>query len=457
MHMKLSFDDFGAVPGELKVLYSSFSDFFRNKTRRSLKQALQYLQGQVLLNERRNMTNIEKVVPDCDHQSLQHFISNSRWDEEGVINELQRQVSELIGNPIHGSVHLDESGFPKDGENSVGVKRQHCGRLGKVDNCQVGVFLGYAFWNRRTLIDKRLYLPDDWANDPVRRRQCGVPPEITFKTKAELGLEMLLKARERGVPFAWVGMDCFYGQQPWFLDSLESEDFLYIADIPSDTRVWLEAPKVEIPKRKGKRGRHSARKQLIEGEPEPLEVRKIVEELPDDAWEHTFLRDTERRELWCDMACLRVHQVRDGLPGPESWLILRKEDNGEKKYQLSNASPDTKMSRLAEMSCSRYWMERALEDAKGEVGMADYEVRGWLGWHHHMTMALLAMLFLLTLQVKWKDKSPMLTIQDVREILEVILPRRRITKKEIFEIVKRKHKARESARRSHHKRKSKPN
>jgi len=299
MHMKLSFDDFGAVTGELKVLYSSFSDFFRNKTRRSLKQALQYLQGQVLLNERRNMTNIEKVVPDCDHQSLQHFISNSRWDEEGVINELQRQVGELIGDPIHGSVHLDESGFPKDGENSVGVKRQHCGRLGKVDNCQVGVFLGYAFWNRRTLIDKRLYLPDDWANDPVRRRQCGVPPEITFKTKAELGLEMLLKARERGVPFAWVGMDCFYGQQPWFLDSLESEGVLYIADVPSDTRVWLEAPKVEIPKRKGKRGPHPTRKQLIEGEPEPLEVRRIVEELPDDAWEHTFLRDTERRAMVC--------------------------------------------------------------------------------------------------------------------------------------------------------------
>jgi len=403
------------------------------------------------------MTKIEKVVPDCDHQSLQHFISNSRWDEEGVINELQRQVSALIGDPIHGSVHLDESGFLKDGENSVGVKRQYCGRFGKVDNCQVGVFMGYAFWNRRTLIDKRLYLPEDWANDPVRRRQCGVPPEITFKTKAELGLEMLVKARARGVPFAWVGMDCFYGQQSWFLDSLESEGFLYIADIPSDTRVWLEAPKVEIPKRKGKRGRHPTRKQLRGGEPEPLEVRKIVEELPVDAWEHTFLRDTERKELWCDMACLRVHQVRDGLPGPESWLILRKEDNGEKKYQLSNASPDTKKSRLAEMSCSRYWMERALEDAKGEVGMADYEVRGWLGWHHHMTMALLAMLFLLTLQVKWKEKSPMLTIQDVREILEVILPRRRITKKEILELVTRKHKARESARKSHHKRKSKPN
>jgi len=193
----------------------------------------------------------------------------------------------------------------------------------------------------RTLIDKRLYLPEDWANDPDRRGMCSVPEEITFKTKAEGGWEMLLNA--------------------------------------IDTRVWLERPKVEVPKRKGGQGRHPTRKQLVEGEPKPIEVRKIAEELPDDAWDTIFLRDTERKELWCDMACLRVHQVRDGLPGPESRLIIRKDDNGEMKYQLSNASPNVTKNRLAEMSCSRYWVERAFEDGKGEVGMADYEVRGWTG------------------------------------------------------------------------------
>ena len=460
MVVNLSTNDLRRVARELKVFYSSFSDFFGNKTRSVANQAFQYLQGQIMLNERVNMTNIEKHVPDCNHQSLHHFISNSQWDEEGVISEIQRQVSELIGNPVHGSLHIDESGFPKSGKNSVGVSRQYCGRLGKVENCQVGVFLGYTLWNRRTLIDRRLYLPEDWANDPVRREQCGVPPEITFKMKAELGLEMLLAAKERGVPFAWVGMDDFYGQQPWLLDRLDREGFIYIADVPGDTRVWLERPEVGVPTRKGERGRHPTRERVI-GE-NPVEVRKLAEEMPEDAWDNIFLRDSERKEIWCDMACLRIHQVRDGLPGPESWLIIRKEENGKKKYQFSNASPDTKMNRLAEMSCSRYWIERALEDAKGEVGMADYEVRGWLGWHHHMTMVMLAMLFLLTLQLKWKDKAPMLTIQDVREILEVILPRRRITEKEILEIVKQKHKARESARKSHHKRhhkrkKSRPN
>jgi len=264
-----------------------------------------------------------------------------------------------------------------------------------VDNCQVGVFLGYAVHSYRALMDKRIYLPRGWAEDPVRREHCGVPAEVTFKTKAELALDMLSKAEERGVPFAWVGMDCFYGQQPWLLEQLESEEIIDIADIPNDTRVWRNCPKVEVPKRKGKQG-------------------------------------------------------------PESWLIIRWDGNGEIKYQLSNAPANTKIKRLAEMSCSRYWIERAFEDAKGELGMADYEVRGWLGWHHHMTMVLLAMLFLLILHLKWKGEAPLLTIQDVREILEVVLPRKVVTNEELLNRIERKHKARESARKSHHKRNSKP-
>ena len=173
-------------------------------------------------------------------------------------------------------------------------------------------------------------------------------------------------------------------------------------------------------------------------------------------WNRVFLRDTERKELWCEIAVLRVYPVRDGLPGKEVWLIIRKED-GEKrtKYQLSNAPNDTTLERLAEMSCSRFWIERALEDAKG-VGLADYQVRGWVGWHHHMAMTMLAMLFLLMCMLDWGEKAPMLTLQDVKEILEVILPREEITAQDIIELIEKKHKARYSAKRSHHKRSNPP-
>lgn len=165
------------------------------------------------------------------------------------------------------------------------------------------------------------------------------------------------------------------------------------------------------------------------------------------------MRDTERGELWTRM---RVYPVRDELPGTETWLIVR-EDEGEKKlkYQFSNAPADTPFHRLAEMSHSRYWMERAIQDAKGEAGLDEYEVRGWRGWHHHMTLTLLAMLFLLELHIDWRTQAPNLTVQDVREILEVILPRRKITSREILEIIEKKHKARLSHHRSRRKKQRK--
>ena len=449
----LKTNDLNEVKNNLTGFYGAFTPYFKTKTRSAVNQSKQYLQGQILENSKGNMVKYSKIVPDSNNQSLQNFISVSEWDEEGAITELQRQVTVLIGDENEGSMHIDECSFPKQGNKSVGVKRQYCGRLGKVENCQVGVFLGYAKDKYRTLIDKRLYLPEDWIKNYEMRKLCGVPGDVEFKTKAELGLEMVLNAKWRGVSFGWVGMDCHYGEQPWLLDELDDEGVIYIADVPCNTRMWLEKPKTEIPQRKGDRGRHPVKERIVESEPQPDEVRRISEQLHSSQWNRIFLRDTERKELWSQMAFLRVYPVRNGLPGKETWLIIRRnEDESRIKYQLSNASANTPIEKLGKMSCSRYWIERALEDAKGEVGMGDYEVRGWLGWHHHMTMTLLAMLFLLTLAIELGEKASLLTVQDVREILEVILPKREFSEKDVIEWIERKHKARYSAKRSHHRR-----
>jgi SRSO17 transposase len=398
------------------------------------------------------MVNYARSVPDTNNQVLQNFISDSPWDEKPVIDQIQNDITQLIGDKNNGSIHIDESGFKKSGMNSVGVKRQYCGRLGKVDNCQVGVYLGYTNGNRRTLIDERLYLPEDWANDPVRRKQCGVPDDVIFKTKGELGLEMILDARERRVPFAWIGMDCFYGEQPWLRSEIDSSGLIYIADIPCDTRVWLNLPKTEIPEKKGVRGPNPSIEKLALGESESVKVQKLVD-YPDIKYNRVFLRETERKELWSKLACMRVYPVENKLPGKETWLIIRKDEgDNEKKYQFSNASADTSIEQLGQMSCSRYWMERALQDAKGNTKMADYQVRGWTAWHHHMVMTLLAMLFILGLQIEFGKKAPMTSVQDVKEILEVIMPKREITEEEILAIILQKHKARLSARKSHHRR-----
>jgi len=428
--------------------HKRFAHYFATKTRTMAHRAKQYMQGQLQYQDLGNMVQFEKIVPDSDHQSLQHFASNSPWEDEPILDDVCKTVSERIGEAEHGSIHIDESGFPKQGDDSVGVSRQHCGRLGKVDNCQVGVFLGYAANNHRILLDKRLYLPEKWASDEKRREKCGVPENIEFQTKAQLGLELIHKAQERGIPFAWIGMDSHYGQQEWLLTALETQESLYIADIPCDTRVWLELPETRVPARKGNRGRKPTK---LKADSQPTEARQIASALEQSQWTRMYIRDTERGELWSWLAFLRVYPVRDQLPGPETWLILRK-DEGEKKlkYQFCNAPSDTPLERLAEMSHSRYWIERAIQDAKGEAGLADYELRGWRGWHHHMTMTILAMLFLLELQLDWKPKAPNITIQDVREILEVILPKREMTPEEILKIILQKHKARLSARRSKH-------
>jgi len=222
---------------ELKHLHREYASHFHSKTRSAAIQAVQYLQGKFLEKGRGNMTRYARNVPDSNNQSMQNGISESPWNERPVISHIRRDVTELIGDPINGSIHIDESGFPKQGTESVGVKRQYCGRLGKVENCQVGVFLGYVNETYRTLIDERLYLPDDWEEDQDRREKCGVPEDVVFKTKAELALEMIRSARDNDVPFGWVGMDSFYGEQPWLLNEINSEEMTYIADIPVNTRV----------------------------------------------------------------------------------------------------------------------------------------------------------------------------------------------------------------------------
>jgi SRSO17 transposase len=435
----------------IKTYQSRFIGHFKTKTRNVIEQSKKYLLGCLTVSKRGTMVEMSKTVPNCNNQSIQHFISNSLWDEQGLIYQIQDDVADLIGDKENGSLQLDESGFPKQGENSAGVKRQYCGKLGKIDNCQVGVFLGYVNDSKRILFDKRLYIPKDWMNDTERKKKCGIPDDLIFKTKAELGLEMILEAKKRNIPFGWVGMDSFYGEQPWLLNELDEKGVWYIADIPCDSRVWLNKPIVGIPQKNGVRGRNPTIEKVVSPE-DPLRVDKLVNDLDSLQWHRVFLRDSERKEMWCKLACLRVYPVNNSLPGKECWLIIRRnEGENDTKYQFSNAPLETSIEKLGQMSCSRYWIERALEDAKGDGGLADYEVRGYIGWNHHIAMVFMAMLFLLEMQDEWKLKAPLLTLTDVREIFEVIMPKRRVSDREILKLIEQKHKARYSAKLSHHK------
>jgi SRSO17 transposase len=321
----------------------------------------------------------------------------------------------------------------------VGVARQYCGRLGKVDNCQVGVFVAYAKAGQTTLIDKRLYLPQEWTDDPDRCCQAGVPEaEIVFRKKSELGLEMILQARKNQISFEFVDMDAHYGQQSWLLSRLEGENIEYMAEIPSDTRVYLEFPAVGIPQRKGNKGRKPSKTRVLSGQ--PIEVRALLE--PEQlSWRVLKVRDTARGELWIRFAALQVYRLEDELPVAQPvWLCLRQElDSGECKFAFSNAPVNSPIKVLADKMCTRYWVERALEDAKGLAGLDEYQVIGWRGWHHHMTMTMLAMLFLVTLRKNLGVQAPMLTLQDAKQILEILLPKKSLTLEDAVKIIEKKH------------------
>ena len=220
MEFSLSVKDLDGSHNKLQRFHDGYALHFLTKTRNMVQQSFQYIQGKLLGKGRGNMCSYAKDVPNCNNQSLQHFVSNSPWDHKPVIDHIQRDVIDAIGDKNKGSIQVDECCFPKQGKESVGAARQYCGRLGKTANCQVGVFLGYTKDSYRTLIDERLFLPKEWIKDKKRRRKCGVPWYVRFKKKTELAWEMILHAKKNKVPFAWIGMDCFYGRDSWLRNKI---------------------------------------------------------------------------------------------------------------------------------------------------------------------------------------------------------------------------------------------
>ena len=308
-----------------------------------------------------------------------------------------------------GVLMVDGSDFPKQGVHSVGVKRQYCGELGKRANCQAGVFVGYVSPQGYTLLDRRLYVPAEWLTDDAyaeRRRQCGLPPDLTFKTKPALAQEMLAAVvQSQALRCRWVVADEAFGGNPGFLDGVAGLGLWYFAEVPHTTRVWAERPATHIPPRRG-RGRRPQRERLVAGAPEARTVLEMAAALPAEAWTRQTIKEGSQGPMVAEFAAMRVVAVRDTLPGPDVWLVLRRHvETGELKTYLCNAPVDTALETLVRMSGMRWPIETCFEDSKQLLGMGDYEVRSWTGWHHHMTLVILAHFFVVRMSLRLK-KSP---------------------------------------------------
>jgi len=324
----------------------------------------------------------------------QVFVSQSPWPDEPLRHELMRWVDEELGDANNGVLIVDESSFVKCGDKSVGVARQYCGSVGKLANGQVAVYLGYAGPGGHTLLDTRLYLPEDWAGDRDRRQEAGVPETVVFRTKPELGSELVRQVGPR-VRHGWVTFDEGYGKDPAFLRDLEERGEYYVGEIPKNVRGWLQRPAVEQPCPNPK-GRSRQKPRVRPGEPAPQTVETILAGLPATAWRRLTFREGSKGPQQAEFARVRLVVERDDLPGPELWLLFERgcEQQTPIKYYLSNAERNCPLLTLVQVGHTRWTIEDCFLRGKDEVGLDEYEVRSWRGWHHHMTLVMLALWFL---------------------------------------------------------------
>lgn len=406
--VRLTAREADSLVDDLRAYHRRLASAFQRREQR--QWSLLYLCGQLSNLERKTIEPMILELKGLDPnavRALDQFMGAGRWDARGLVQRHQELVAESLGHSA-GVVIVDGSGFPKQGQHSAGVARQYCGALGKVANCQEGVFAVYASPLGYTFLDSRLYLHASWFEDETRERwhACGIPEEVTFQTEPELALEMLQDLVARGVvPFRWVAADEHFGQNPAFLDRISDLGKWYFVEVPSDTRVWLRTPAIEWPG-PGPLGRPRTKARVVLHAPRPQDVRELAQQLPRRAWQRYFIKEGSQGPLVAEFAFLRVTGVRDQLPGPRVWLILRRRLAAppELKFYFSNAPTTIAPRELAHLSGWRWPIETALEEGKGEIGMDQYELRTWRGWSHHMAQSFLAHHFLMQVRLKFKKK-----------------------------------------------------
>jgi SRSO17 transposase len=387
--------------------------------------AHRYVQGLVSDHPRKSIEPMA-LAHGFPIRSMQAFIGQSPWRSTPILHQHQQVVAQTLGED-DGVLLVDESGMPKQGLHSAAVAPQYCGALGKVANCQVGVFVAYASAKGYTLVDGQLFVPECWFDDAhlSLRQAVGMPSDLTFQTKPQLAVQMVQGIVEcKTLPVRWVAADALYGDSPAFRDAIAKMGLWYFTEVACSTLIWRRHPALIMRPWSGK-GRKPTKQQLKTPTNQPYRVDELLKRLPKEAWVRGTVKEGSKGPIVCDFAFVRVTEARQGLPGSRVWLIIRRNltDPSEVKFYLSNAPEEIELVRLVRMSGMRWPIELTFEEGKGEVGMDQYETRSWLGWHHHMTLVLLAHHFLVWVRVHWRDRAPALTLYQVRLLLMSVIPR----------------------------------
>lgn len=392
---------------ELQGFHEEFRDCFSRREPRD--NFFQYMVGQLSQLERKSIEPIALNVEDGKVRAMQFFVSDVVWDERKILSTYRSMVNEDMGDP-DGVLIFDESGFVKKGSDSAGVARQYCGNVGKVENCQVGVFSAYASRHGYCLLGSRLFMPEKWFTDEygARRQKCKIPQDLQFKTKPRLAVELFREvSEEKVIPFRFVVADTIYGNSPEFIETLENvTGVTYFVSRPHDTLCWLKRP-VTIKKEYRYKGEVRSKRVVDTREKSPISFETIAKNLNSYFWYRRRVSEGTKGPIEYEFTKRRVILSANGLPGKEIWLIIRRTLDKEPlySYYTSNAPLSTRLKTFVWLSGVRWAIEQCFEETKTELGMDHYEVRKLPGWVHHMMTCMLAHFFLWHTKLRLGKKS----------------------------------------------------
>jgi SRSO17 transposase len=439
-------DDVRAAAKRVVQWHERFAGLFGRKEPQG--HSLIYLKGLMSEQKRKSVEPIALQFARGDDGAaatqnevvaMQEFLTQSPWEASAVFREIQAVfVEELVPTTADWSLGtvgvIDESGFKKAGTESVGVASQYCGRLGKTENCQVGVFLVGVTPGGTAALDAQLFLTETWAADRKHRKKTRVPKEVKFQTKPQIAAEMIRRTRAAGkVSLDWIVADSLYGDSGAFLDALEAMPQRYLVEVKKNTLVWTVDPatlpgKTPGPKKRKKLGSYRYH--------EVRSVQEVAADLPADAWRPLKLREGSNGPLVCEFATLRVWAMRHDRPGPPIWLVMRRSlDGKEVWYYVSNADEKTPWQTLAMVTGTRIRVEEYFEDGKTHLGMADYEARGWTSWHHHMALVALAHLYVTLTKRDIKQDVPELTLDMAMRVLRAAFAKPALSEQEAIDLI----------------------
>jgi len=403
----LTRSDIDSFMEELRGFHTAFRPCFTRQEPRD--QFCNSMVGQFSALERKSIEPMALQVAGGKVRAMQRLVSDALWDEDAMLETYHRLVQDEMGEP-DGVLIIDETGFVKKGQDSVGVARQYCGSLGKVENCQVGVFAAYASRQGYALVDKRLFIPESWFTEAyqARRTKCKLPDEVTWQSKPQLAAAMVQALHQAGIlPFKYMVADCLYGNSPDFWAACEAcvGTVAFVAT-PADTRGWLQ-PLATTTQTYTYKGEPRTKRVAVTDMP-PSTVAEVARAIPATFWYRRTVAEGTKGPITYEFARKRLRLCKDGQPTTAVWLLIKRTLGAHPRYwyYLSNAPVSVPLRLLVWLSGVRWAIEQGFEETKTELGMAHYEGRKYPGWYHHMLTCMLAHFFLWHLKIRWEKKSP---------------------------------------------------